>query len=413
MAVLGSSVPTPERIHRGRFLALATLSQTGGSWAQQGVAVLSVFLAREYHLSLAAMGGFVTAASVGGMLSRLFLGILVDRRGPRWLLSWGATATGLVAVGIGFSRALWLVYGLLFLLGFFLASIPAAGTKAVLTAWQGRARGLPMGIRQTGVPIGAMLAAFFLPRLAPGMSSPQRLFWAFAVALWATSWLFAAYIPPRLGLAAEGQSGETAAKASLGRAMRVAWLPAMAGFFLAWGQYDVLTYSIPYLHLVQGQTVAVAGAVLAAAQVGGALGRIGFGALSDRWGGRRAATILVVLSLGVVVSTVVATLPKGSPLDLLFALWFFMGSAMAGWNALLITWAGELVPSQWSGTSMSLIGSSVMLGSAVAPPIFGWVAEAGQFGLGWGMLASIFFGVAVLIGIGGVRWANRAKSIPA
>src|SRR5579859_1482553 len=68
------------------LLVAATISQFGGSVAQQGTVVLGVFFAATYGLSLPQMGAVVSSLTLGLVISGLVVGTLVDRYGPRRVL---------------------------------------------------------------------------------------------------------------------------------------------------------------------------------------------------------------------------------------------------------------------------------------------------------------------------------------
>ena len=65
------------------LLALATLSQVGMSFCQQGVAVLAVFVRQDLHLTLAEMGLLVSAMSLGVVTGQILSGLVIDGPGPR------------------------------------------------------------------------------------------------------------------------------------------------------------------------------------------------------------------------------------------------------------------------------------------------------------------------------------------
>jgi MFS family permease len=365
------------------FLTLATLSQTGVSFVQQGIAVLGVFLAAAYQVPVTQIGTFVAAISLGWMVSAIFMGMLVDRVGPRSLLFCGAVVMAGVAAGLGWIHTLPIFYIMLFVLGCSLAAAPAAGTKAVLSAWSAYRRGLPMGIRQTGVPLGAMLAALLLPLMA-GIVGVHVLFWGFAVILLAAGWAFGSVAPQ-----ARLPRGTPAAQPSVHRAaIKRIVLPGICGFLLGWGQYDLLTYSIPWLHDNAGLSIAAAGVALALAQVGGALGRIAFGIVSDRLSGKPERVLAVLAAAATGLAMALAFLPPHVPAVLLLGFWLCLGLGMVGWNALMVMWAGERVPIAHAGLAMSATASFVQGGATVAPPLFGWVlALTGRFQVAWLMLA--------------------------
>ena len=168
----------PAKVGPLSFLGLALMSQTGMSFVQQGLMVLGVFFAAAYHLNLTAMGLITTALSLGVMVSMVFVGLMVDRIGPRMVLFWGTLLMAAFTAALLVVHSYASLLAVLFLVGMSLAVAPSAGTKAVFSAFAGRPRGLVMGIRQTGVPIGAALAAFLLPRLVPifGLSPVFALF---------------------------------------------------------------------------------------------------------------------------------------------------------------------------------------------------------------------------------------------
>lgn len=377
------------------FLALATLSQCGASFTQQGVVVLGVFFAVTYHLSLSQMALVVSSISTGWMIAGIFIGMLVDRHGPRAMLLLASAGMCGMAALLGWATSLPLTCVLLFALGLCLAVVPVAGSKAVLLRWDVVRRGLPMGIRQTGVPLGAMLAAFTLPRAASAIGI-HPLFWGFAAILLITSVAFGRAISP---ISLPRTSGRAVHGTQIA-ALRRSALAAACGLLLASSQYDLLTYSIPMLHADDGLAITTAGVVLGLSQLGGGTARIVFGALSDRLGGRRDRVLLGVVGAAALLSLSLVFLPARVPLALLAPLWLCLGMGMVGWNALLMTWAGERVPTRHAGLAMSMMGSAVMFGGVVAPPLFGLVVEkTGSFHAGWllvtGALVAAFALVAV------------------
>lgn len=366
------------------FLVLATLSQTGMSFVQQGIVVMGVFFATLYHLTLAQMGLVTTALSLGVMTSMVIMGAVADRIGPRRLLFFGSMAMALCSLGLlavsGFYAFLALLYGL----GVVLAIAPASGTKAVFTAFQGRSRGTVMGIRQTGVPIGALLAASLLPRLAEGPGF-HFVFWFFAVELLLVGWVFSGVMRSSPSPAEK----RTPDRSSL-KIIRHIWRPALVAVLLVSGQYLLLGFSLSDLRQVHHISLAWAGVLVAISQLGGGIGRILTGFVSDHLGGRRTPVIVWCGVVAALMSWVVALLPEHVPYIALAIVWFVFGMGAVGWNALTMTWAGESVPSQHSGLAMSSIGTAAFLGSAIFPPLFGALVDATHhFSYGWGLLGIV------------------------
>ncbi|QQE80585.1 MFS transporter [Alicyclobacillus sp. SO9] len=381
----------PARLHPAPFLGLAFLSQTGMSFVQQGLVVLGSFFAVAFQLSTAQLGLITTALSLGIMVSMVFVGMLVDRLGPRIVLFWGTCLMAGLALSLSTVRSFGALLGVLFLIGIALAIVPSSGTKAVFTAFAGRPRGMVMGIRQTGVPTGAAVAAFTLPQLVPHWGLP-KVYVLFALGLLVFGWLFSVVMPRwhRQRDRANHIPMERQHWRSLLR-------PASVAFFMVSGQYILLTYSITELHQIHHVSLAVAGTILALSQIGGGAGRIVFGRWSDKLGGKRAPMLAFTGITGALLSFTVGLAPAATPLWVLFVLWLLFGVAAVGWNALALTWAGESVPSTHSGFAMSLTGSVVFLGSSVFSPLFGVVVDlTHRLSFGWWMLSILLLIAATI-----------------
>ena len=370
---------TPYAAHgRGALLSLGTIAQFGASVMQQGTIVLGVFFALAYHLTLTQMGALLAALTFGLMCSGLANGPLVDLWGPRRVLFCGTLVITAAAIAIAFSPNLIATVALLFLAGLSLGTVPISGTKAILVAWPREHRGMPMGVRQMGVPLGALAASLALPTLASRVGL-RPIYLGFALIVAICGLLFCAVLP-----AQTARPSRHEAHRAPGEARRIL-IPAIVGFLLAWGQYTLLTYTIPMMRQ-NGMTLVAAGALLAVAQVGGAIARLALGHISDRMGGRRAHALLGITGVGVAL----ALLPHAVPMALLVALWLGLGAAFVGWNALALTWAGERVAAAHAGSAMGLETSAVLFGATVSAPIFGAIVEwAGSYQAAWLTLAAV------------------------
>ncbi|MCY0908876.1 MAG: MFS transporter [Sulfobacillus thermotolerans] len=371
------------------YLTWATLSQTGMSFVQQGIIVMGFLFAVRYHLDFAEIGLVTTSMSLGMMASMVFMGMLADRWGPRRLLRWGAVVMAVLAALLTQIRGFDSLLGMFFLLGISLAAVPMAGTKAVFTAFQNRARGMPMGIRQTGVPLGAALAAMILPVLAlhEGLNAVYGLF---AVELFVVGWIFSSVIEPSVKAPAAVPKVQSKLPRSL-------WTPATVSVLMVAGQYFLITFTLEYLHRFRHFTLSQAGFALALAQIGGGIGRIVFGAYSDRTGANRPRTISQIALLAFIMVGFVVFLPQHIGFGWICLVWFLMGMGAIGWNALSLTWAAETVLPEQAGMAMGFVGTVVFLGSAFFPPILGAVIDSTHhFRPAWGLLAGILLGAGLL-----------------
>ncbi len=399
-------------------LSAATFSQFGGSLTQQGTVVLGVFFAAAYSLNLAQMGAVVSSLTLGLMVSGLAVGTLVDRFGPRTVLFVGTICLAIIAGAVALVHTLAATVALLFLMGLFLSVVPLAGTKAVLMAWPRERRGLPMGIRQMGVPLGATVAALSLPEIA-GQIGVHAIYWGFAALLGICGMLYCAVLPPPQPFRTAGSS--TRPPVRLRREAHTLVVPAVSGFLLAWGQYAVLTYTIPMLRSTEGLSLTLAGAILAMSQIGGATGRMILGAVSDRLGARRDAVLALAAGASALLAVVVALLPPHVAPVALFPLWLALGATMVGWNALMLTWAGERVSVANAGAGIGMTTSAILFGATISAPIFGLIVQiSATYTVAWLALAGILGAAATMLWAetrrtsrgAAARRAERAQSLP-
>lgn len=385
---------------RAALLTTATFSQLGASVMQQGTVVLGVFFAAAYQLNLTQMGALLAAMSLGQTLSGFGVGQLVDIWGPRKVLFFctlnmcAATATialnpGLIATG-----------ALLFVTGLALGAVPLSGTKAVLVMWPRERRGMPMGIRQMGVPLGALLASLALPTLASHVGVAP-IYGGFTALLAVSGLLFCAVLAPQ-----PIRPTRLQARLARGEANRML-TPAICGFLLVWGQYTLLTFTIPMLR-TYGLSLFLAGGLLALAQVGAAVARLALGAISDRMGGRRENELLGITLVSVALCVTLTALPPHLPLLALATLWLALGASFVGWNALALTWAGERVSQAHAGTAIGLETSAVLCGATVTAPVIGAIVQlTGTYRAAWLTLAVVLGAAAVLL------WMEKRRPEPA
>ncbi len=148
-----------------RALGAALSAQTAVSLCEQGIPTVIGFIKHDLALSAGAAGALLADIPTGRILGSYAAGRAVDRVGERRILVSGAMAVGTLVVLAALTPLAWLI--LLFLMiGAFAGTATPAGAKMVLQSFPERSRGLAMGIRQAGVPLGGLLAAVALPWLA-------------------------------------------------------------------------------------------------------------------------------------------------------------------------------------------------------------------------------------------------------
>src|SRR6266516_5941373 len=151
---------------RWRMLALGLAAQASSAALLQGLPALGPELIDRYRLSLGGLGLVLSATAVGMVLTLLGWGFLADRVGERPVIAIGMVigAVGLLVALAGSGRGV-LMAGLL-LSGLGSSSVNAASGRVVLNWFPPSERGLAMGLRQAGVPLGGAAGAAALPAVA-------------------------------------------------------------------------------------------------------------------------------------------------------------------------------------------------------------------------------------------------------
>lgn len=384
--------------YRWVILLIATLIQAGVSILQQSPAALGPVLIRDLDLSRAQIG-ILSAAIWGGMLfAMLPVGLMIDRHGERRLVMAGATATALLALwATQFNAFFWLL--ILFLLASIGAATSAPGGSKAIAAWFPHSqRGGAMGIRQTGVTLGGLLAAFLLPPVAVRFGWEVGLGVGAGIALF-TIVLFALFYRELPADADAGSVDDTLPRVPVGSMLRDWRFLAATGyaFVLLGVQVSSTSYLALFLHEDAGFSVVAAGAFLAVFQVGGIAGRICLGIMSDRIGVRRPVLLIAAL-LATVSCLALAFVGENVSIFAAGVLALLLGSSAAGWNGVYLTLLSESVPINAAATAIGASLTIAFLGMFLASPLFGLLADVtGSYGPSWLCLAG-WSVVGVLLG---------------
>jgi sugar phosphate permease len=165
--------------YRWAVLAAGTVAQATFSASTVGLGVMTPVLREEYGLSLGQIGALLSAAWFGACVTLLPWGLAADRYGERLVLALGLAGSAVCLVGAADAGSFEVLFGLLVVAGATGASVNSASGRAVMFWFSPRERGLALGIRQTAVPLGALLVAIVVPPLAAeGGSKAAFLFLA-------------------------------------------------------------------------------------------------------------------------------------------------------------------------------------------------------------------------------------------
>jgi sugar phosphate permease len=363
-------------------LAAGTAAQASFSALAIGLPVLVPTLREEYGLSLAQIGVLLAAEWVGALVTMLPWGIAADRFGERVVLGLGLGGCAAFLVGAAYATTFESLVVLLGLAGAAGASVNSASGRAVMHWFGSEERGLALGVRQTAVPLGGLIAALFVPPLtSPGNAT--RGFFFFAALCGVGALVGAVFVRSRSTEEHELDGGTLAQTLRDGRL----WRLAVGSGVYVYAQIAIIGFGVVFLHDEHGLTERDAALVVAAAQVLAIGIRIGTGRWSDLVGSR----IRPLRQVGVVVAValVVVAALAGGPLWLLIPVLAVAGGLSMGWNALAFAAAAELAGAARSGAAIGFQQSALSGIAIVAPILFAASVSSTSWAIAFALAALV------------------------
>ena len=380
---------------------MATLAQASSAFATLGIGVLAGFFRQAFGLSLGAAGLVVTSLGFAPLLALLPAGRLIDRHGERIVVAGGALLLGAAMAGATLASSYETLLLLLLLAGVGYSTSQPGGSKAVAGWFRPERRGLAMGIRQTGLPLGGVAAATVLPPVAAAWSWRAGVGLAALVAAAGGVAFGAVYRePPAAPLPSEASPRMASHVWGLlqDRATRGAlW----AGMTLAGSQFCLVTYLMLFLRDARGIPLVLGAWVVVAAQGAGVVGRVVLGALSDREGrSRRMTPVVVSLAVSAVGVATLPLVPSGTDLGAFAVLAGMIGFFGFGWYGPWVAQMAETASPGAVGLTLGVAMTANQVGIVVAPPLFGLLVDAtGSYGPAWWVLGGVLTAVTPVVAL--------------
>ena len=367
------------------MLIAATAAQAAIASITFGLPAIGPELADAYDLSLAELGGVLTAGLLGGALSLIVAGMAVDRVGARLptLVGTALASGGLLVAATAQSKAT--LFVALVVSGVGTSVSPIAGTGAIFRAYPPARRGWALGVRQMSVPLGGTIAAVAMPWISHRHGTGAALVFA-AAAIWVTGISF--------GLLAGTTATPKAAR--IRRPFRVIWgaagiqrLLVIAALYITVLQAAV-SFSIPSMRSA-GLTAFVASAMFFAINITAVVSRVVWGHIADRGGGVRRTRTLVDVGAVACIGAVCFTLALHVGVFAVLPAAILFGFGALGWNGLIYLSAGERAVPELAARAIAVVATVVYLFSAISAPLLGALADAAGWTAFWlvvGLLAA-------------------------
>lgn len=376
------------------MLVASTLAQAASAVMVHGPAFLIPTLHRE-GMSLPEAGLVAAAPSVGIMLTLAAWGWVTDRRGERFVLLSGLAGTALAGLAAVLVDGLAPLVVALLLGGAAAASTNAASGRVVVGWFPPERRGLAMGFRQMSQPIGVGIAAVSIAVVADAHGVSAAL-WVPTITAVVVLALVAAVVidPPRPDRAPESADNPYRDDRYLARIHGVSVL-------LVVPQFVVWTFALVWLVQDRGWSPAAAGVVVGAAQIAGALGRMGAGYLSDVVGSRMRPLRWVAVAAAVAM----AALGLAVALDLSVAVLLLVVATMVtvADNGLAFTAIAERAGPFWSGRALGLQNTAQYLAASAVPPVAGLAVTHAGYAAAFALAALFPVVATTLVPVEGER----------
>jgi MFS transporter, ACS family, hexuronate transporter len=359
--------------------------------------ILAPFIKDDLHLSSFQIGLLMSVLSIGASLTQIPAGLITDRIGVRVILT---IATGLMGFFLAlFSLAPTYAIGLAILLLYGMSNgfVNPAASKSILDWFPSVGSATAMGIKQTGVNFGGILAGLVIPMLA--------VFLAWRQSLLAVGLVEAAMAVPIYHLIKESPVRSELSPSPLdwGKIMRMAMhkdmliLGGVSFSFMA-SQFCFSMYLVLFLTQEMHYPIIEAGRYIALSFLAGAVGRILWSMASDYFfAGHRKVILFMIASILFFSSLalgMISFFPAFSPLLLAAVLAY--GVSGIGWNAIYLTLVGESVGRESTGLATGTSYFFGFMGGLVCPPLFGMLVDTTErYGYAWFMPS--FFAAAILL----------------
>lgn len=409
---MGLSTSPYENNFRWIVLGLATWAQATATFVTYGVGPLAAIWQQIYSLSQTQVGLLISVVNIGPLLSMLMIGHALDRYGERWIVGIGSLLLGLT---MGFT-SLTSSYGaflfVLFFVGIHYGTAQPGGSKIVVKWFDSTQRGLAMGIRQAGIPIGGAMAGWIIPFLS------TRYDWSIAVVCQATISILGGllFLSIYRDPATENKQSTNNCNlmVELKRLLKQKELYPLlfTGFMLISLQMILVAHLMIFLkNMMVHVTFVTAGQMLSICLLFGMVGRIMLAWLSDTvWKGDRVQPLLLTIWSVVLGLLVLVSLPQVTPIWVLFILCAWLGFFGIGWYSLFIIQVTEKSGHDSIGFTVSYALTLNQIAIIVAPFLFGLLVDLQRsYFWSWTLLA-------MLLSISGIwlwndKRSNMSKSV--
>lgn len=407
---------TKNNSYKWVILIIATVSQTFATFVTYGIGPLASLWQQVHHLTQFQTGLLVSAVNIGPIFSMLVFGNLMDRYGERWIVGLGSVMLGIsILLAYSVTNYMYLVPILMFA-GIWYGTAQPGGSKAIIKWFPTQQRGLAMGIRQTGIPIGGALASSLLPFLFYKYGLPQAIL-AQGVAAITGGVLFLLCYRDDHTLTERQETISFLTKLKSVQGNHSLYPIFLIGITMMALQMIVVAHFISFLTSETNVGLHKAGTLLSVILIGGMVGRVVLAWLSDNlFKGNRVIPLQMTVGLTVLLLLTINFMISQLSFGILIVLCFVIGFFAVGWYSLFIVLVSEKADPQHIGLTVSFSLTLNQFSIVLAPALFGILVDY------FGTYTIPFCMVAFCIALGGIwltiteqygkRFKNSLRMLP-
>ncbi len=359
--------------------------------------VVAPEVAKAIGVSTNYLGAYVALVYFAAMVATLLGGAAVKRWGAIRLSQAGllSSASGLFLCAIPHPLAI--AVGALFI-GAGYGPITPSSSHLLIKTTPPEKLSFVFSIKQTGVPLGGMIAGALVPSLDIAIGW-QLAFVSSGVACLLCAW---AVQPLRAGLDDDRDpTVKPSLLTSVVQPLRLIFehpslrALSMTSFLFAVCQMSLMAYLVTFLFEDLGWSLVAAGVALTVAQAGGVIGRILWGYVADRWLSPTMMLIVIALMLTSGALGTALLRPESSPW-ILFPVLVVFGASAIGWNGVFLAEIARLAPAGQASVATGGTLCITFLGVVLGPPLFGVLAGMlKSYGASYGALG--LFGLIITV----------------
>lgn len=340
--------------------------------------VMAPVVGSALGVSSAYVGVYVALVYAGAMLASLSAGTAVARFGAIRVSQVGLMLCALGLALCAVNSVPVIALGAVFI-GMGYGPVTPASSHLLALSTPAHRMSLVFSLKQTGVPLGGVLAGAVIPGvlLVTG--------WQSALLLVALLCVLCAVMsqPLRAELDADRNPKSPLMLGSLAQPIRLVLRHrglttlAMCSFVFSATQLSLVTYLVTYLYDSLAYGLIAAGFALSVSQVAGMGGRVFWGYVADRFLGAR----LMLAALGGLMAlccVATALFDAAMPRALVLTILAVFGASAIGWNGVYLAEVARQAPKGQASLATGGTLAVTFLGVVLGPPVFG--ALSGLFG---------------------------------